>query len=81
MGSYLLKKIEIGNKGVWKSIFDPKDLTQIHAPHHETLTNFIKQNTQQKEKRRNKERERERGPKSKLEEQYPKWVTKGQGNK
>jgi hypothetical protein len=21
MGSYLLKKIEIGNKGVWKSIF------------------------------------------------------------
>ncbi len=33
MGSYLLKKIEIRTKGVWKSIFDPKDLTQIHAPH------------------------------------------------
>jgi hypothetical protein len=32
MESYLLKKIEIENEGVWKSIFDPKDLTWIHAP-------------------------------------------------
>jgi replication initiation and membrane attachment protein DnaB len=37
------------------------------------MANFIKQSTQQKEKRRNKER----GPKSESEEQNPKWVTKG----
>jgi replication initiation and membrane attachment protein DnaB len=37
----------------------------------ETLANFIKQSTQQREKRRNKER----GPKSKPKEQTPKWVT------
>jgi replication initiation and membrane attachment protein DnaB len=37
------------------------------------MGNFIKQSTQQKEKRRNKER----GPKSESEEQNPKWVTKG----
>jgi hypothetical protein len=39
----------------------------------ETFANFIKQSTQQREKRRNKER----GPKSEPKEQTPKWVTMG----
>jgi hypothetical protein len=42
----------------------------------ETLASFIKQNTQQRGKRR-----REKGPKSKPKTQNPTWVTKGEGKK